>query len=136
MAAPFFSTKSARYRPHFRPTLTRPQEGEFERVGGQQTLKINFRLVCATNRNLEEFVAEGKFRADLYYRINVVPLLLPPLRERAGDIPALAMHFLNNSGKKTATSSLSAPTLSMSCGSVISLGIFASLKIASGAPQP
>ncbi len=55
------------------------QEREFERVGGQQTLKVDVRLVCATNRNLEEFVAQEKFRADLYYRINVVPLMLPPL---------------------------------------------------------
>jgi len=82
--------------PAFQAKLLRVlQEGEFERVGGQQTLKINFRLVCATNRNLEELVSEGKFRADLYYRINVVPLILPPLRDRPGDIPELAMHFLN-----------------------------------------
>ena len=72
------------------------QEGEFERVGGQQTLKVNFRLVCATNRNLEEFVTQEKFRADLYYRINVVPLMLPPLRERVGDIPELALHFVQS----------------------------------------
>src|SRR5208282_876408 len=71
------------------------QEGEFERVGGQQTLKVNFRLVCATNRNLEEFVMAEKFRSDLYYRISVVPLVLPPLRERPGDIPELANHFLH-----------------------------------------
>ncbi len=76
------------------------QEGEFERVGGQQTLKVNFRLVCATNRNLEEFVAQEKFRADLYYRINVVPLLLPPLRDRAGDIPELARYFLHQFGEE------------------------------------
>jgi Nif-specific regulatory protein len=81
--------------PSFQAKLLRVlQEGEFERVGGMQTLKINFRLVCATNRNLEEFVAQDKFRADLYYRINVVPLMLPPLRERTGDIPELAEHFL------------------------------------------
>ncbi len=82
--------------PSFQAKLLRVlQEGEFERVGGQQTLKINFRLVCATNRNLEELVSEEKFRADLYYRINVVPLILPPLRERPDDIPELAMHFLH-----------------------------------------
>ncbi|MGO9473634.1 MAG: nif-specific transcriptional activator NifA [Rhodomicrobium sp.] len=74
------------------------QEGEFERVGGQHTLKVNFRLVCATNRNLEEFVTTEKFRADLYYRINVVPLMLPPLRDRVGDIPELAQHFLHAFG--------------------------------------
>ncbi len=82
--------------PAFQAKLLRVlQEGEFERVGGQQTLKMNFRLVCATNRNLEEFVASEKFRADLYYRVNVVPLMLPPLRERVGDIPELAHHFLH-----------------------------------------
>ncbi len=81
--------------PAFQAKLLRVlQEGEFERVGGQQTLKVNFRLVCATNRNLEEFVTQDKFRADLYYRINVVPLMLPPLRDRVGDIPELAAHFL------------------------------------------
>jgi Nif-specific regulatory protein len=81
--------------PSFQAKLLRVlQEGEFERVGGQQTLKINFRLVCATNRNLEELVSGNKFRADLYYRINVVPLMLPPLRDRPADIPELALHFL------------------------------------------
>jgi Nif-specific regulatory protein len=87
--------------PAFQAKLLRVlQEGEFERVGGQQTLKVNFRLVCATNRNLEEFVAQEKFRADLYYRINVVPLMLPPLRERTGDIPELAAHFLQAFGEE------------------------------------
>ncbi len=76
------------------------QEGEFERVGGQQTLKINFRLICATNRNLEELVSDGKFRADLYYRISVVPLMLPPLRDRPGDIAELAAHFLKQYGEQ------------------------------------
>jgi len=70
------------------------QEGEFERVGGAKTLKVDVRIVCATNRNLEEAVARGDFRADLYYRINVVTLLTPPLRERPGDIVLLAKKFL------------------------------------------
>ncbi len=70
------------------------QEGEFERVGGTRTLKVDVRLVCATNKNLEEAVAKGEFRADLYYRINVVPIFLPPLRERPGDIPHLAKAFV------------------------------------------
>jgi Nif-specific regulatory protein len=70
------------------------QEGEFERVGGTKTLKVDVRLVCATNKNLEEAVAKGEFRADLYYRINVVPVFLPPLRERPGDIPHLARAFV------------------------------------------
>ena len=71
------------------------QEGEFERVGGARTLKVDVRLVCATNKNLEEAVAKGTFRADLYYRINVIPVFLPPLRERPGDIAVLARSFLN-----------------------------------------
>ena len=70
------------------------QEREFERVGGTKTLKVDVRLVCATNRNLEEMVAKGDFRADLYYRINVVPMFIPSLRERREDIPLLALHFL------------------------------------------
>ncbi len=70
------------------------QEGEFERVGGSKTLKVDVRIVCATNRNLEEAVSRGDFRADLYYRINVVTLVTPPLRERPGDIKILATRFL------------------------------------------
>jgi Nif-specific regulatory protein len=70
------------------------QNGEFERVGGTRTLKADVRLITATNKNLEEAVRKGEFRADLYYRISVVPMLLPPLRERSSDIPMLAAHFL------------------------------------------
>ena len=70
------------------------QDGEFERVGGTRTIKVDVRLVTATNKDLEEAVRRNEFRADLYYRINVVPLNLPPLRERKGDIPLLANEFL------------------------------------------
>ncbi len=81
--------------PSFQVKLLRVlQEGEFERVGGSQTLKTDVRLVTATNRNLEEAVANGDFRADLYYRISVVPIFLPALRHRATDIPLLAHEFL------------------------------------------
>jgi Nif-specific regulatory protein len=81
--------------PAFQAKLLRVlQEREFERVGGSRTLKVDVRLICATNRNLEEAVAKGDFRADLYYRINVVPIFIPALRERRDDIPALAQHFL------------------------------------------
>ncbi len=71
------------------------QLGEFERVGGTEKVKVDVRLVAATNRNLEEAVANGSFRADLYYRINVVPILLPALRERRADIPLLAREFVD-----------------------------------------
>jgi two-component system nitrogen regulation response regulator GlnG len=70
------------------------QEKEFERVGGTETIKADVRIIAATHRNLEEAVAEQKFREDLYYRLNVVSLHLPPLRERKEDIGALAEHFL------------------------------------------
>ncbi|MDR1612691.1 MAG: sigma-54 dependent transcriptional regulator [Planctomycetota bacterium] len=69
------------------------QEHEFERVGGAETLPVNIRLICATNLDLKERVDEGKFREDLYFRINVVRLKMPPLRERVGDIALLAEHF-------------------------------------------
>lgn len=70
------------------------QEKEFERVGGEKTIKADVRLIAATSRNLEELVSGGAFREDLYYRLNVVPVLLPPLRERKEDIPVLAEYFL------------------------------------------
>jgi len=69
------------------------QEGEFERVGGTQTLKVNIRLVAATNRDLAGAVEEGRFRADLFYRLNVFPIAIPPLRDRAEDVPRLVRHF-------------------------------------------
>jgi Nif-specific regulatory protein len=70
------------------------QEREFERVGGSTPVKVDVRLILATNRNLERMVKAGEFRADLYYRINVINIQLPPLRERREDIPAMAQHFL------------------------------------------
>lgn len=70
------------------------QEREFTRIGGVQPIKVDVRIVAATNRNLEEMVRKGQFREDLYYRINVISLYLPPLRERGEDIPLLAKHFL------------------------------------------
>lgn len=85
------------------------QEGEFERVGGGRTLKVDVRLIAATNRNLEEAVAAGTFRADLYYRINVVPIRLPPLRERQGDIPLLAMYFLRRFNEENSRTMKFAP---------------------------
>ena len=70
------------------------QEGEFERVGGTQTIKVNVRIIAATNRNLEEEVTEGVFREDLYYRLNVMPIQMPALRDRTEDIPELSEFLL------------------------------------------
>jgi DNA-binding NtrC family response regulator len=70
------------------------QERVVQRIGGRATKKIDFRLIAATNDNLEDFVRQGRFREDLYYRINVVPIFVPPLRDRSGDLPLLVDHFL------------------------------------------
>jgi Nif-specific regulatory protein len=87
--------------PAFQAKLLRVlQEQEFERVGGNNTIKVNVRIVAATNRNLEEAVARNEFRSDLYYRISVVPMMLPPLRDRPGDIPLLADEFLKRFNKE------------------------------------
>ncbi len=76
------------------------QEKEFKAVGDTQTRSVNLRLITATNKDLESMVAEGTFRDDLYYRINIFPIEIPPLRERRDDIPALAFHFLNQFSKE------------------------------------
>src|SRR6478735_8572145 len=70
------------------------QEGEFRRVGGERTRKVDVRIVVATNRDLSRMVDEGKFRQDLYFRVNVARIFLPPLRERREDIPAIVEHLL------------------------------------------
>jgi Nif-specific regulatory protein len=76
------------------------QEKQFERIGGSKTFTIDVRIVAATNVSLEQAVANGEFRADLYYRLNVVPIVLPPLRDRKEDIPLLFSHFLNTSNER------------------------------------
>jgi two-component system, NtrC family, response regulator AtoC len=76
------------------------QESEFERVGGIKTIRVDVRLITATNRDLEGLIREGRFREDLYYRLNVVPIALPPLRDRRDDVPLLVSHFLEKYNRR------------------------------------
>ncbi len=88
--------------PDIQPKLLRAlQEQEFERLGSTRTLKVNVRLIAATNRNLEKMVAAREFRSDLYYRLNVFPIRIPPLRERKEDIPLLVGYFVQKFAKQT-----------------------------------
>ena len=83
------------------PKLLRAiQDREFDRLGGNKTVQVNVRLIAATNRDLLQMVEEGSFRRDLYYRLNVFPILVPPLRERRGDIAMLARHFMQKFARK------------------------------------
>lgn len=76
------------------------QKKEFERVGGESTIKVDVRIIAATNQNLEQMLMDGEFREDLYYRLNVIPFLLPPLRERKEDIPILVEHFFEKMSRE------------------------------------
>jgi transcriptional regulator with GAF, ATPase, and Fis domain len=76
------------------------QDGEFERVGSPRTIKTDVRIIAATNRNLEHEIKSGRFREDLYYRLNVFPITVPPLRQRKEDIPLLVNHFVTKFNKK------------------------------------
>ncbi len=76
------------------------QDGEFERVGGEETIRTDVRIISATNKDLNGLISEGKFREDLFYRLSVIPINLPPLRERKEDIPALVRHFITKSTGK------------------------------------
>jgi formate hydrogenlyase transcriptional activator len=83
------------------PKLLRAlQEREFERIGGNRSIRVDTRIIAATNQNLEQMIAERQFRSDLYYRLNVFPIIIPPLRERPEDIPSLVRHFVQKFSKK------------------------------------
>jgi transcriptional regulator with PAS, ATPase and Fis domain len=87
--------------PELQVKLLRVLQGqEFERVGGTRPIKVDVRIIAATNRNLEEAIAEGRFREDLFYRLNVLPITVPPLRERKEDIPILLNHFIREFSEK------------------------------------
>jgi formate hydrogenlyase transcriptional activator len=89
------------------------QDQEFERLGGTQTLKVDFRLIAATNRDLACSVQENEFRSDLYYRLNVFPIRVPPLRERREDIPPLVEYFVNKFARRMNKSISSIPKKTM-----------------------
>jgi serine/threonine-protein kinase PknK len=94
------------------------QDGEFHRVGGERPQKVNVRVVVATNKDLERLMEQGKFRQDLYFRVSVVRLVLPPLRDRSEDIPLLVQHFLQKAAAAsgTAVKSVDASALTRLCG--------------------
>lgn len=99
---------------NIQPKLLRAlQENELERIGGTSVIKTDFRLISATNKNLELEIERGTFRSDLYYRLNIIPITVPPLRDHADDIPLLVQHFLNFLNKKTGRSIDSIPKKSL-----------------------
>jgi transcriptional regulator with GAF, ATPase, and Fis domain len=87
--------------PHLQIKLLKVlEESEFEQVGGNKTIQVNVRIIAATHRDLDNEIQRGRFRQDLYYRLYVIPIFLPPLRDRCGDIPLLVSHFLDTSSRK------------------------------------
>jgi DNA-binding NtrC family response regulator len=91
------------------------QEREFERVGGVKTIKVDVRILAATNKDLENATRDGKFREDLFYRLNVIPLHLPPLRKRIEDISLLMAHFVQEFAKKRKREPLTVSSEAMGC---------------------
>lgn len=91
------------------------QEKEFERVGGTKTIKVDVRILAATNKNLEKMAREGDFREDLFYRLNVIPLHLPPLREKKEDIPILIEHFMESFCKRKGIKKLKIEPKALDC---------------------
>jgi chemotaxis protein methyltransferase CheR len=89
------------------------EEGEFERVGGSRTVSVDVRVIAATNRNLAEGVAEGSFRSDLYYRLNIFPITMPALRERVEDIPMLVTHLVEQISSKLGKEIVTVPQSAM-----------------------
>ncbi len=91
------------------------QEHQFERIGGSRAIKVNIRVVAATNQDLKKMVQQGRFREDLFYRLNVIPIKIPPLRERTGDIPILINQFLSEFSRKKKKKMLRVPPATMHC---------------------
>ena len=89
------------------------QEGEFERLGSSKTIKVDVRIIAATNRNMKAEIEKGTFREDLWYRLNVFPITVPPLRQRKEDIPALVEHFVNGISHKLGKPITSIPSVTM-----------------------
>jgi transcriptional regulator with GAF, ATPase, and Fis domain len=99
---------------HLQPKLLRVlQEKEFERIGSNHIQKTDIRLIAATNRNLEQEIDKGKFRSDLYYRLNILPIVIPPLRERKEDIPLLVHYFIDKLNRKSGKTIHSIPKISL-----------------------
>ena len=100
--------------PEVQPKLLRAlQQREFERLGSTRTQRVDVRVIAATNRDLEQLIVEGSFRQDLYYRLNVFPVQVPPLRERPEDIPALVHHFLSKFARRLKRRITTIPTATM-----------------------